>query len=156
MLSSLSTNDTVPDRIGADSVFLLAARTAFGQQKREIMDRDRLEAVLDKLHGDAELHFAENDDVHLLWPNLYVTLSLPPWRLLQFDLFPHGNQFFSHVQTWVLVELHRLFYSDGPSEAVKTWELATMGVLELRKAILQVVRDAPRVYVTLLKILMPS
>lgn len=131
----------VPDRIGADSVFLLAARTAFGQQEREVMDRDRLEAVLDKLHGDAELHSAESDDVHLLWPNLYVTLSLPPWRLLQF-YFPHGNQVFSHVQNWVLVELHRLFYSDGLSEAVKTWELATMGVLELRKAMLQVVRSA--------------
>jgi hypothetical protein len=42
---------------------------------------------------------------------------------------------FSHVQNWLLVELHRLFYADGPSEAVKTWELATMGLLELRKAI---------------------
>jgi hypothetical protein len=40
----------------------------------------------------------------------------------------------------VLVELHGLFYADGPSEAVKTWELATMGLLELRKAMLQVVR----------------
>jgi len=131
----------VPDLIGADSVFLLAARTAFGQQEREVVNRDRLEAVLDKLHGDAELHSAETDDVHLHWPNLYVTLSLPPWRLLQFD-FPHGNQVFSHVQNWVLVVLRRLFYSDGPSEAVKTWELATMGVLELRKAMLQVVRSA--------------
>ena len=131
----------VPDRFDADNVFLLAARTALGRQEREAMNRDRLDAILDKLHGDAELHDADSDGVHLLWPNLSVTLSLPPWRLLQFD-FPHGNQVFSHVQNWVLVELHRLFYSDGPCEAVKTWERATMGVLELRKAMLQVVRDA--------------
>lgn len=124
----------VPDRIGADNVFLLAARTALGRLEREGMNRDRLDAILDKQHGDVELHDADNDGVHLRWPNLSATLSLPPWRLLQFD-FPHGNQVFSHVQNWLLVELHRLFYADGPSEAVKTWELATMGLLELRKAI---------------------
>jgi hypothetical protein len=63
----------VPDRIGADNVFLLAARTALGQQEREAMNRDRLDAILDKLHGDAELHDADNDGVHLLGP-IYLSL----------------------------------------------------------------------------------
>ncbi|KAL7564540.1 hypothetical protein ACA910_013941 [Epithemia clementina (nom. ined.)] len=129
----------IPDGIDADTVFLLAARTALKQQMREQVNRDKLDAVLDKLHGNAELHDAQGDGVHRRWPNVSVTLSLPPWRLLQF-IFPQNNQVFSYVQNWVLVELYRLFYDDGPSEAVKTWELATMGVLELRKAMLHAVR----------------
>ena len=59
-------------------------------------------------------------------------MTLPAWRLLQ---FPVGKmQLFSWVQNWVLVETRKFFWEYGPDETKTTWELATMAVLELRKA----------------------
>jgi len=87
----------LPDGIDADTVFLLAARTALGQTQPEPVIRGKLDAILDKLHGTAEVHTADRDGVHRDWPNTFVTLSLPPWRLLQFRL-SHGNQMFFMFQ----------------------------------------------------------
>jgi hypothetical protein len=127
----------IPKEIGPDYVFLLAARMAFGKQREKKFNRERLHAVVDLLHGNADLRPSESNNIHERWPEITVTLSLPPWQLLHFD-FEAQHRKFPQVQNWVLVELQRLFYMDGPTDAVKTWELATMGLLELRKAMIQV------------------
>ena len=61
-------------------------------------------------------------------------MVLPAWRLLEFPV--RGEQLFQWVRNWVLVETRKLFYEYGPAESQKMWELATMGVLELRRAML--------------------
>jgi hypothetical protein len=53
-----------------------------------------------------------------------------------------GN-LFTLVQNWAVVETRRLFYEYAPDETVGMWEVATMAVLELRKAMLQAVNNAP-------------
>ena len=50
---------------------------------------------------------------------------------------------FKYVQNWVLTETSKLFYTYSPAEVRKMWEIATMGVLELRRAMLWACNDAP-------------
>ena len=132
----------IPQNFDADIVFEVAARTALGETREEPMRQETYETIVDALQGNARLCGQNNDGSHVDWPLIPVILSLPPWRLLQFTYPCGGKQVFTHVQDWVLVELHRLFYIVGPSEAVKTWELATMGLLELRRAMLHVVKGS--------------
>jgi hypothetical protein len=68
-------------------------------------------------------------------------LTLPAWRLLVQFPVQDGFQLYSWVKNWVVVETRKLFYEYGPSETRKTWELATMAVLEIRRAMLAASND---------------
>jgi hypothetical protein len=127
--------------IEPDEIFLLAARSALERQKSELLTKPKVRAVVDLLHGSVTLASDTNGVVHD-WNNPQGTLSLPAWRLLQFPV-GHSQQLFSLVQNWVLVETRRLFCEYGPDQTRKTWEIATMAVLELRKAMMQAVNDSP-------------
>lgn len=148
----------IPECMEASDVFQLAARTALqsdstathhqGGLKLDSMDLERsehkniLHAVLHRLHGSAKLLGARDNDVYKGWDDVDVTLSLPPYRLLQFKSLGLDlkDQLFPYVQNWVLVELRRLLYTDAPKEIYRTWEVGAMAMLELRKAMLCAVR----------------
>ena len=68
-------------------------------------------------------------------------MVVPAWRLLELQL-PNDSRLFKWVENWVLVETRKLFYTYTPAECQKTWELATMGVLELRRAMLLACSEA--------------
>eukprot|EP00797_Seminavis_robusta_P002188 Sro1133_g244780.2 (231) ;mRNA; f:5372-6064 len=50
---------------------------------------------------------------------------------------------FKYVQNWVLTETSKLFYTYSPAEVQKMWEIATMAVLELRRAMIWACNAAP-------------
>lgn len=129
----------IPATVGNDYFFLLAARTALGKSEPETPPKERVRTVLNILHGHVSMKTSSHLDFVRDWTKLKLVLTLPPWRLLQ---VPVGSiQIFPLVQSWVLVGTRNFYYVYGPQETQKSWELATMAVLELRKAMLQSVNN---------------
>ena len=129
-----------PPHVNADDIFVLGARGALRRLEYEPLreSRDRVEAIVTQLHGTAVLKDPPGSIV-LDWNNTEGALFLPAWRMLQLRI-KDGVQLFTWVQNWVVVEIRKLFYEYGLDETQKTWELATMAVLTLRKAMLQVLQ----------------
>ena len=139
----------IPKNLQPDYVFEVAARTALGIKEKDHLSEEIVESFVNVLQGDAEvtpsgpgIDFSTRDGPTKIqtWSSVSGSLTLPAWRLLQFSC---GNQqLFSYVQNWVLVEVRKLFYTYGyTAETQKTWEISTLAVLELRKALLQAVTN---------------
>jgi hypothetical protein len=103
----------VPEHISADEIFVLAARTALSKIVYEFLTKEKLDGIVNSLHGSVIL---EEKGVVRSWVCPRGLLVLPAWRLLQFSAT--NCQLFSLVQNWVLVEIRKLFWEYGPDEAV--------------------------------------
>ena len=116
-----------------DEIFLLVAQGLFEKNLWTGLEKNKLDALFNQLQGRVVLKPIPYGLAKYM-NDLQGRMELPAWRLLEFEA--NGSRMFSLVQNWVLVETRKLFYEYSPAESQKTWELATMGVLELRRAML--------------------
>ncbi|KAG7372542.1 hypothetical protein IV203_018685 [Nitzschia inconspicua] len=131
------------DHVSADEIFLLAARGVLERPYYESLKsiKEKAITVADSLHGIIDLQQQQQQvdgNVVTDWDNAMGAVLLPAWRILQLP-FPQKGKLFQAVENWVISETHKLFFTYGPEETVKKWELATMAALEIRKAMFQVV-----------------
>ena len=125
-----------PDAVTYDEIFLLVAQGLFerGLWSGRSLDREKLHAVVNDLGGSVIMTPTEQVIVTELG-DLMGQMTLPAWRLLEFEVGASETRF-KWVKNWVLVETRKLFYEYSPAESKKMWELATLGVLELHRAML--------------------
>ena len=129
-------NYPLPETISKEDVFEVCSRTLFNTQKKEGMDTTRLKGIVDKLHGG--VRFSNGEHV-TDWDNLNVLYSLPAHRLLQLKIDPKE---FEHVQSWAINSVYKIYYTiETKDETVKAWELATIALLDLRRAMQYVAND---------------
>ena len=125
-------NFGLPEGIDLEDVFELCSRTLFKAQKNETMDEKRLKGIVDKLHGRVRLSGTEQ--VYITkWETLSVRFSLPVHRLLQ--ITTRSDLRYRRVEKWVVNAVYKLYYvNETADDIVKTWELATIAMLDLRRA----------------------
>jgi len=130
----------IPKGIGLEDVFELCSRTLFNTSKSEKMDETRLKGIVDELHGGVQFANEEEQISVTTWDNLSVLYSLPAHRLLQ--ILPMKEKEFQHVHSWAISSVYKLYYDiESIDEIVKAWELATIALLDLRRAMLYVAKD---------------
>lgn len=116
-----------------DDIFLMVAQGLFERDIWSALDKVKLDELVNRLGGSVAMKPTPNGIVRRINDQM-GQMILPAWRLLEFPTI--APQMFTWVRNWVIVETRKLFYEYGPAESQKMWELATMGVLELRRAML--------------------
>lgn len=107
------------------------AQGLFEKDQWTPLDKEKLDALVNRLSGSVALKPIPGG-IARRFGDQEGQMMLPAWRLLGFPV--SGPQMFKWVLNWVLIETKKLFYEYDPAESQKMWELATMGVLELRRA----------------------
>ena len=123
-----------------DEIFLLVAQGLFAENVWVYLDKLKLHELFNLLNGSVKLKPVPGG-VLTRFEDQMCQMVVPAWRLLELQL-PNDSRLFKWVENWVLVETRKLFYTYTPAECQKTWELATMGVLELRRAMLLACSEA--------------
>mmetsp|Transcript_42465 Transcript_42465/g.102285 ORF Transcript_42465/g.102285 Transcript_42465/m.102285 type:complete len:730 (+) Transcript_42465:151-2340(+) len=129
----------LPEAFTYDEIFVLVAQAIFNEGKWRNLERPKVEALLNKLGGSVILKPMEGDKFTTEVQELEKgQMVLPAWRLLELSANDEKGkpQLFTWVQDWVLIETRKLLYTYGQTEVGKMWEIATMGVMELRRALL--------------------
>jgi len=132
-----------PDAFTYDKIFLMVSQGLFDKSKWGALDKNQVEALMNDLGGSVVLK-PEEGDIRVRMQELLVgQMVLPAWRLLEFACVENEKKrMFKYVQNWVLTETSKLFYTYCPAEVQKMWEIATMGVLDLRRAMIRACNDA--------------